>query len=268
MNILLRIQQNYNNLTKKEKYVADYILKEKSYIDNISISSLAKKTEVSVGTITKVSKKLGYDNFVDMKLAIAKTDRGNRDIDNDNFAIVYEFYKEIVERANEILSVEVLQDLLKEINSHRTVHVYGIGSSGLSAMEFQYRLMRLGYQVQSKNEYHQMIINSNCLNSDDLVIAISVNGQTHEIVEAVELAKLREAYTIAITSAEDSPLAKTCDYFIPIINAEFIKEHEFINSQFSILYLLDIICKFLLEDEVRYENFNKTVKYIKKKYKY
>lgn len=262
MNILLRIQQNYNSLTKKERYVADYILKERANIKNINISILARETQVSVGTITKVAKKLGYGNFVEMKLAIAKLDNENQGKHGGKFKDVYEFYSETIDRSNEIIKQSTLEKVIERINQARTIHIYGIGSSGLTAMELQYRLARLGYQVQADKEYHQMIINSSVLSKQDLVIVLSISGETKEIVEAMKVAKTRNCHTIAFTGSSDSPVAKEADFHVPVVNAEFVKEERFINNQFSVLYVIDILFMLLLEDEERYENYSRTIRHI------
>ncbi len=262
MNILLRIQQNYNGLTKKERYVADYILKEKTNIKNINISILAEETGVSVGTITKVGKKLGYGNFVEMKLAIAKLDTLEKDEYDGKFKQIYEFYKETIDRSNQIINQKMLEQVVQKINTARTIHIYGIGSSGLTAMELQYRLARMGYKVRVDNEYHQMIMNSSVLSDQDLVIAISISGETKEIVEAIKVAKSRHCYTISFTGTEDSSVAKVSDFSVPVVNTKFVKEERFINTQFSVLYVVDILFMLLLEDEERYENYSRTLRNI------
>ena len=70
MNIICEIQQKYNNFSDKEKAIANYILHQPDMIKNINIIELAKITGTSSSTITRFSKKIGCDSFVEMKMQI------------------------------------------------------------------------------------------------------------------------------------------------------------------------------------------------------
>ncbi|MDM8128469.1 MurR/RpiR family transcriptional regulator, partial [Paraclostridium benzoelyticum] len=93
MNIICEIQQNYNNFSDKEKDIADYILNQSDMIKNINITELAKLIGTSGSTITRFSKKIGCDSFVDMKMKINSSTSDNEAADSDNiFSNVYLHY--------------------------------------------------------------------------------------------------------------------------------------------------------------------------------
>ena len=84
MNIICEIQQKYNNFSDKEKAIADYILNQPDMIKNINITELAKIIGTSGATITRFSKKIGCDSFVEMKMQINLSTNDNEPIDSDD----------------------------------------------------------------------------------------------------------------------------------------------------------------------------------------
>ena len=63
----LRLQAIYNSLNKREKKIADLILKEPDVIPGYTIKKLAKESESSEATIVRFAKRLGYDGYLDMR---------------------------------------------------------------------------------------------------------------------------------------------------------------------------------------------------------
>ncbi|KXS48907.1 SIS domain-containing protein [Halanaerobium congolense] len=110
-----------------------------------------------------------------------------------------------------------------------------------------------------------MKINSSIISEGDLVIAISISGQTKKIVDSLKIAQSNGANTLLITSFEDSEAHKYAKMKALIYNIAFFDEQRFINSQFSVIYLLDTICIILLQDRDINNKYNKTVSTILKK---
>ncbi len=52
--------------------------------------------------------------------------------------------------------------------------------------------------------------------SNELVLAVSQSGRSADILAFTQSAKRSGALTVAVTNAEDSPLAETCDIVLPI----------------------------------------------------
>jgi DNA-binding MurR/RpiR family transcriptional regulator len=86
------------------------------------------------------------------------------------------------------------------------------------------------------------------VNENDLVIAISSSGETPAVVDAVRVAKNNGCKVIGLTSFSESTLAQLVDSNILVSNTLFIDKERFINSQFSVMYAIDILCMILLSD--------------------
>ena len=99
---------------------------------------------------------------------------------------------------------------------------------------------------------HMMLMNSSIITEEDLVIGISISGETTDILQALRLAKLRGVSIIGLTAFSESKLAKLSDVYLLAYNSTFVNNERFVNSQFALMYVIDILSMKLLEDD-RYQ---------------
>ncbi|WP_442603407.1 MurR/RpiR family transcriptional regulator [Paenibacillus sp. KN14-4R] len=249
MDILTVIQQLYPSFSKKEQFIANYILQNGKAIKNMNISVLANHVGVSNGTITHFCKKIGCYNFADLKVQLGSISTTvSPASENDILVQVHHFYQTAIERSNQLLEIKYLHQLADRIRKAARIYIYGIGSSGLSANELMLRLLRMGFNVQSITDSHLMVINSSILNEKDFVIAISSSGETTAIIDAARIAKNNKCKVVCLTTFSESRLAQLTDSYVIVSNSLFIDKERFVNSQFSTMYAIDVLCSILLTD--------------------
>lgn len=265
MSIHKKIQSLYSDMTPKEKEIAKYLLSHSSKVANITIKELAVKTDTSPATITRFSKKMGCENFVELKIKLHTKEEINKDKDMTLAKEIYSFYLEVLQKNEESVEPQKVIEFTESIKSADRIHIYGVGSSGLTAMEFTQRLLRMGLNASSTADTHMMKINSSIMKDNDVVIGISASGETIEVIDAVELAKKEGAKAMSITSMKHSTLYENSDLALVSYSSIFIDQKRFVNSQFSIMHLVDIISMLLLEDEGLKNKMNRTVDVIQTK---
>lgn len=263
VDIILEIEQRYNTFSQKEKELANYILNSEEGLRNINITVLAEKIGVSPSTITRFSKKVNCESFVDMKMKInlLKEDvkgEGQRDL----FSDVHSYYSEVIERSRKLLNEELIHKMVRDLESASKIYIYGIGSSGMTAQEMMQRLIRMGFNVYSITDPHMMIINSVVVSPDDLVIGISNSGTTREIIESLKICRKNKAKIIGITSWGEGEICEYSDELIVLPNTSYVGRERFINTQFSIMYLFDLVSMVLLKDPVRRKKMQMTIEAI------
>ena len=260
MDVISEIHQQYSTLSSKEQSIANYILRYGQSLQNMNISVLAEKAGVSPGTVTRFCRKVACASFVELKLRLNR--ELSRDTGSNSFDVpneVYNFYKSVIECSNNMINRELLAELVREIRNQPLLHIYGVGNSGLSANELMLRLSRMGLAAQAITDSHMMMINSSLMSSGNLIIAISVSGETTDIVNAVRVAHNNGCRIISLCSSPNSSLALLSDLFIPIANSNLICADGFMNSQFSVLYVIDLICSVLLREESLRSKMNITI---------
>ena len=68
----LNIKILYNDMGNAEKKIADFLIKNPSGILPLSITELAEKCGGSEATIVRFAKRLGFDGYQQLKIAIAQ----------------------------------------------------------------------------------------------------------------------------------------------------------------------------------------------------
>ena len=232
MTILEKIEKQYVNFTKKEKQIALYILQHPNEIKTSTIIDLAFKIGTSPALITHFCKKLDNSSIREKESKV----QSNLVADH-----ISEFYYHVIERTKRDLTVEIIDSVLEKIKKARRIYIFGVGSSGLSALELQQRLMRMGMNSTCVTDSHMMLINSSIITKEDLVIGISISGETIDIIKALRLAKNRGVSIIGLTAFSESELAKLSDIYLLAYNSTFVDTERFVNSQFALMYVIDIL---------------------------
>lgn len=110
--------------------------------------------------------------------------------------------------------------LVNEIQQARHIFIIAAGRSGFSMRSAAMRLMHLGLQV-----YFVGDTTTPAIAQGDLLIAASGSGTTSTIVRAAEKSLAAGARVVALSTQEESPLAKMASYLIHVPAAEK-QDHE------------------------------------------
>lgn len=70
-NIVLQIQSTYNQLTRTEKKVADYVLQNKNKVLYMSITDLADACKVGDTSVYRFCRTLGLDGYQQFKMKLS-----------------------------------------------------------------------------------------------------------------------------------------------------------------------------------------------------
>lgn len=263
MNIIATIESRYNQLTKKEKKIAEYIVAHPQTISNLSIEDLSDRLNVATATITRFVKKIDCRNFVDLKLRLREISSSEIGDDEHLFSQIHNYYSRVLQGTTHLIDEADIQQMVDQILSAERIIINGVGSSGLSAKEFQMRLYRMGLDAVVNADAHMILMSGEVARPGELMIGISHSGETYEVTHALSQAIAKGAYGLAITSSQGSSLDQvdSC-YSIYVHNSKFASTEEFINSQVSLMYLIDLLSMRLMEEpalKARYHATRETI---------
>ncbi|MDO4670334.1 MAG: MurR/RpiR family transcriptional regulator [Aerococcus sp.] len=264
MDVIASIEANYALLSKTEQHLALYVIEKGSELADSRIEELASATQISSATISRFVRKLQFKNYEHFKLALAKEPKpvhpllgGNSSPVISESIQVFNTYQAVIHKAQTSLDKKMIQRLLDGIQSAERIFIYGMGSSGLTAIEFSQRLMRMGLTTFAAQDDHMMTIYNHILHREDLVIGISSEGETVEVNQSLKMAKKNGAKTAAITCNASGRIVQIVD--CPLITGMRLPITEFINSQFPLMYMIDVLCTLLLEDKCYRWNIERTI---------
>lgn len=227
MNTYYQIKDGYGRYTETEKRLADYILSHAKEIVHDSAQTLAEKSNTSAAAVIRFSKKVGYRGFTELKVDLAMSpqeeDEQVDDIINskDTIADLLKKTKQMkimaINQTYQLMNPKDIELAIDKLNKARYIYLFGVGTSGLVCLDFQQKFSRINRVVLYQSDTHIQLAQAANIGVNDVVIAISYRGKTHEINKALASAKDHGAYTIAITQNLKTPLTKIADLslFVP-----------------------------------------------------
>ena len=189
-----RIREAYENLTKSEQQVADYFL-ENTAISDFSSKHISLLLYVSEATLSRFAKKCGYKGYrefvymYELDFKDYFTEKEEKEI-SDITRSVRKNYKDIMVQAFDLIDEDQMRRIASKLsNTEYTVPVYGMGSSGYVAREFQLRFMRLGLDVIAITDSQMIAMNASLVKRGSLVLAFSISGTTKVVIDGIKKAK-------------------------------------------------------------------------------
>ncbi|EYT60456.1 hypothetical protein D514_0105590 [Microbacterium sp. UCD-TDU] len=251
------IHQRLSELTPTERRIAEYVLAEPQAVVESSITRLAEECEVSVASVARFTRSVGFGGYPDMRLALA-TELSRSASDQERFQVsagdvsryddVATTVRKIafaeaaaIERTARQIDLDELERCVAEVRDARRIDIYGAASSGLAAQDLEQKLHRAGLVAQARTDHHLALTGAALLDGRDVAIAISHSGRTLEIVQAAQVAGRAGATTIAITNNPKSPLARACDLVLVTAVSESTFRSGAMASRIAQLAILDFL---------------------------
>ena len=241
-----------DQLTETDRRLASYLLDHSREAIHMSAKELSAQCDTSPAAVVRLSQKLGFKGFTALKLELAKeSGQEEPDVfrsairDNDDMETIVRKAEQIHLRNTsltyQMVNVSVLSQAVEEIRAGRRIHLFGVGASGLLAMDFLYKSSRIGIPAFYHADVHTNLATAALLGPEDIVIAISYSGETLDTVLAAEAARERGSKIIAITQANRNTLSRLADYPLYIPGEEPELRVGAMTSRTSGLLILDLL---------------------------
>lgn len=218
--MLDRIRASIPALPPAEQRVAKLLLLDPRSFATLPVAELADRSHVSKPTVVRFCRSVGYDGLADFKRKLAGTvNEGvpfvHRAVDEDDK--VGDIVVKVIDNAVSALLKyrndaaghafeRAIEALAEAGRNGRRIEFYGVGNSGIVAMDAQHKFFRLGVRSAAVSDGHVQLMAATMLEPGDCAVLISNSGRTRDLLDAAEVARRRGATTIVITCS-GSPLA-------------------------------------------------------------
>lgn len=197
-----------SKLTESESYLRNYIKNNINLVKYMTITELSEKSLVSVSTIFRTMNKLGYSGYTEFKQSL-KAENNNK-VDFKNFTI-----KEAIEKnKNEALYTinmmkeDMINTAVNTIRNSERILIFARGSSTFVGQELNLKLLSLDFRTEIYDDPNFIITKSEKLDKKDVAIFISLNGNTKELVHAMNNCMSSSTKTILFTTNKIGRLSK------------------------------------------------------------
>jgi RpiR family transcriptional regulator, carbohydrate utilization regulator len=226
--MLDRIRASIPALPPAEQRVARLLMTDPRSFATLPVSELAERAHVSKPTVVRFCRSVGYDGLADFKLKLAgSVNEGvpfvHRSVDDDDKAgdIVVKVidnavaamlrYRNAAASQSVERAIEALAQAGRETGQGRRIEFYGVGNSGIVALDAQHKFFRLGVSATAVSDGHIQVMSATMLKPGDCAVIISNSGRSRDLLDVAEIARKKGATVIVIT-ATGSPLAREAQH--------------------------------------------------------
>lgn len=233
--VLEHIRMSYNNMSKSQKRVAEFLLTSGIDVVYLSASRIADLVDVNRSTVVRTAQALGYEGFVDLQADLqqqllkrfstadrVKMDllRLNEDIEAQDSSAQGMAILSAMVRA-EIEDLENMVSRISETDFNRAVdllersekvYVLGLRGSLPLAMTFVFLLRHVRAECYllepGVQDLADQLVN---MTADDLLFTISYSRYANDTIRCMEYARQIGTPVITLTDSPVSPAAKRAD---------------------------------------------------------
>ena len=219
------IQMRFHRLSKGQKLIAEYILKNYDKAAFMTAAKLGVSVGVSESTVVRFASELGFSGYPKLQRAlqeliknklttVQRLELSNDYISNEDalkgvLKADMENIRSTLEKINPLTFEEVLNSVFKA----KKIYIIGLRSSTIIAefLGFYLNIILQNVRIVSYgiSDIFEQMIN---LQEGDLVIGIGFPRYATKTIDALDFAKSRGADVVAITDSLLSPLATKADY--------------------------------------------------------
>lgn len=252
-----RIDMAASTMRPAEAQVADVVLAKPDWTLAASTSQLAHEASVSPASVVRFCRALGLKGYRELRAELARElSRRSIEMERSSVAegnisaddtmqqtiskIAFHEARTIVNTARAVDSHE-LEAVASAISIAPRTVLFGVGSSGLVANDLSQKLERIGLFCQHHDDTHVQLVHAALCEHSCVALGISFSGNTHEIAEALTVARAHGAITVAMTGVPKSPVAQLADHILVTPARETPVRAGAMSSRISQLAVVDFL---------------------------
>lgn len=213
------VRKNYNHLNENDIYIWHFIQENKKKCCQYTIEQLAKKCNVSRSTIMRFAQKLEFSGFSELKVRLKiECEQHNPNQEKDIMDDVCEGYYKLIKdmRGKDFTRICEL------IYNADRLFICGSGSvQSFAAQEIKRMFLLLNkciFHVEGRHDEIDAV--KNMLTEEDVVILISLSGETSHIVNFARDIRMKKARLISFTAMKSNTLANLATENIYMISSD------------------------------------------------
>lgn len=264
-NLLEHIEREYPTLSKRQKAIADYILKNYDKAAFMTASALGKAAGVSESTVVRFACTMGYEGYPKLQKNLQEAIKRKLTTvqrlslmegleDSEILDTVLKMDITNIRETRASIDVETFRKVADLMVRADNIYVMGYRSSTQLAQFFVYYLNYIFDNVKlvtagASDIYAQLMHTK----PDDIVIALSFPRYSTQTLDGIKFAKSHGTKIVAITDNIISPLYKLADYSL-IAKTDMNSFVDSLVAPMSIINALSVMIGLAKKDQL-VENF-------------
>ena len=255
-NLLLRLRQGVDGYSRTQQKLGEFVLSDPAKVVYLTITELARESDTSEASVTRLCRTLGCKGYNEFKMALAldlqqglPVEHSGDEIDN----VVNESVQALQDTAK-LLDRTLLESAALALHQAQSVQIYGVAASAILGEYLHYKLLRLGKPAQLLSDMHRAAMNATTLSKDSLVVAISSSGSTRDLLHVVKLARKQGVRVLALSNTPRSPLASLSDIQLVAAKPEGPLSAGALNAKVGVMLLVELLTTSLIALDEKYSD--------------
>lgn len=262
---LLKAMRERANFSAAEQNIIQYMMEHSKEIADLSIRALASRSYTSPAVISRLCRKFGLKGYTEFKIKfISEANRtssfeeviGERPVTDQDSAL------SIVKKLA-YLEVEAIEETKNELQMKQLVRVANLVAAADQIDFYAYdnnfwtsqaacaHFLRIGKPAFANSATNMQIGQAIASTPRHVAFILSRTGENNKLLRVADILKRKKVPSVIFTVQKTSALARACDEFIYVANAE-----EFVNLGSLIYgagvkYVLDVLFGLLLAREYK-----------------
>lgn len=237
--------KEYETLTESERRVFSYIYRNQKKASSMKIQDLAQETLTSKTVIINMCQKLGLEGFGDLKYYLK-----NRKEEKAGAVAPDQMQYQILDQVKKtmaVVSTDALRRAAQRILGSRTVYIIARGTSKAVGSYLEHLLLILGIRCIYLKDYNLISTVTRTMDLNELVVVISLSGETEKILEVARIAKSRGASVLALSGFFTSSLSKIADETLYCAAESRDTRDNDIHSRLGMFVVVDLLVAYIKE---------------------
>lgn len=141
---------------------------------------------------------------------------------------------------SQLINPDSLDKAVEEILKAKRLFFFGVGTSGITALDAQSKFLRIGFLAYALADSHLQIMSAAHVGPGDVCIGFSHSGSTKDTVDTMRLAKENGACTIAITDAVKAPIIEA-SHLVLLTGSTEDPPGRLLRSKIAQVHVLDLL---------------------------
>ena len=255
-NLLLRLRQGVDGYSRTQQKLGEFVLSDPTKVVYLTITELARESDTSEASVTRLCRTLGCKGYNEFKMALAldlqqgqPVEHSGDEIDN----VVNESVQALQDTAK-LLDRTLLESAALALHQAQSVQIYGVAASAILGEYLHYKLLRLGKPSQLFSDMHRAAMNATTLSKNTLVVAISSSGSTRDLLHVVKLARKQGVRVLALSNTPRSPLASLSDIQLVAAKPEGPLSAGALNAKVGVMLLVELLTTSLIALDEKYSD--------------
>lgn len=249
---LAKIRECYATLSPKEQQIADFLLNNTRQTTDMSLKELATASNSSVSSVLRLCRSLQLSGYKELcktlcgELASLEQAKEFEDIhpgDNTD-AVMNHLLLSDTNALRSTISANTTGELEQAVEllcKADRIDFYGVGSSGLVALDASNKFGRIGKNVVASSDPHTQYITATSLRKGDAVVLISYSGETKDTVSIAQKIRSAGIDVISITKIGPSTIADLANIRLYTSSTETFMRSGAMSSRMCQMFLIDVL---------------------------